>query len=366
MKLQCSREEMLTALQLVNAAVPGRDHRPVLQNVKAIAADDHCSLLATDLEVGIRRAVRGLPIEEAGEALLPASRTLAIFREAPDEELVIEPGSQTTTVRGGTMEFELGSGDSSAFPEFPSINGDGYHDISGGNLKTLIHRTLFAAATESHRYALTGIFWELEGNTIRLVATDGRRLAVAEGPARVQGEHHAKGTHVVPTKAMQLLEKNLHDRDEMVRVTLRPKEALFQTGQWMIYSRLVEGRFPAYKDVLPKKAPIKVPLVAGPFHIAIRQAAVMAEQGTKWVLCSFKPKLLLLEAQSPDAGRSHIELPMDYTGKPVEITFHPKNLTDLLRALAPSDELTLLMSDGKSPVLFRLGDNYSYLVMPLV
>ena len=120
---------MLAALQLVNTAVAGHDHRPVLHNVKAIAADDHCSLLATDLEIGIRRDVSGIPIEESGEALLPASRTLAIFREAQDEDLTIETSSQTTIVRGGTTEFELGSEDPSAFPEFPSVNGDGYAEI---------------------------------------------------------------------------------------------------------------------------------------------------------------------------------------------------------------------------------------------
>jgi len=357
---------MLAALQLVNTAVAGHDHRPILQNVKAIAADDHCSLLATDLEIGIRRDLPGIPIEESGEALLPASRTLAIFREAQDEELVIETSSQTTTVRGGTTEFELGSEAPSAFPEFPFINGDGYHEIGAEILKTMIRCTLFAAATESPRYALTGVLWELERNAVRLVATDGRRLAVAEGPAKAQGNYHTKGTHVVPTKAMQLLEKNLLNADEMLRVTLRPTEILFQTGHATIYSRLVEGRFPNYKDVLPKKAPIKVSLIAGPFHSAIRQAAVMTEQDTKRILCSFKPKLLVLEAQSSDAGRSHIELPIDYAGKPVEIAFHPKNLTDLLRALDPSDQLTLSMTDGKNPALFRLGDTYSYVVMPLV
>jgi DNA polymerase-3 subunit beta len=366
MKFRCSRYQMLAALHLVNTAVAGHDHRPVLHNIKAIATDDHCSLLATDTEIGIKRDVPGVPVEESGEALLPAGRTLAIFREAQDEELTIETSSQTTTVRGGTTEFELGSEDPSAFPEFPSINEDGYAEISSQALKTLMRRTLFAAAIESPRYAITGTLWEIEANTIRLVATDGRRLAIAEAHRTCHGNPVNKGIHVVPTKAMHLLEKNLPDSHDLVRITLRPNEALFQTGQATIYSRLVEGRFPAYKDVLPKKTPIKVPLVAGPFHSSIRQAAVMTEQETKRVVCSFKPKILVLEAQSPDAGRSHVELPIDYAGKPVEINFHPKNLSDFLRALNPSDELTLSMTDGKSPGLFRLGDTYSYLVMPLV
>lgn len=366
MKVQCPRQEMLSALQLVSNAVPGRDQRPVLQNVKAIATGDRCSLLATDLEIGIRREVHGVPVDEPGEVLFPASRTLAIFREASDEQLIIETGSQTTTVRGQTTEFELGCEDPATFPDIPSVNGDGYHEINGGTLRTMIHRTSFAAANESPRYAITGTLWELEGGTVRLVATDGRRLAVAEAPAKASGNHGTKGgLHVVPTKAMQLLEKNLHDPDEQVRVTIRADEALFQTGQATIYSRLVEGRYPNYKEVYPKKSSIRVPLVAGPFHAAIRQAAVMVDQETKKVICCFEPKKLVLRAQSAEAGRSQVELPIDHTGKPLEIAFDPKLVTDMLRVLNPGDELTLEMTDGKSPALFRGSDGYSYLVMPL-
>jgi DNA polymerase III subunit beta len=164
---------------------------------------------------------------------------------------------------------------------------------------------------------------------------------------------------------MQLLEKNLHDPDEQVRVTVRPNEILFQTDQATIYSRLVEGRYPKYQEVFPKKVGVKVPLVVGPFHAAIRQAAVMAENDTKKVVCGFEAKKLVLRAQSAEAGRSQVVVPIDYTGKALEIGFDPKLLTDMLRALDPMDELTLEMTDGKTPALFRAGDDYSYLVMPL-
>jgi DNA polymerase-3 subunit beta len=200
----------------------------------------------------------------------------------------------------------------------------------------------------------------------RLVATDGRRLAVADGSATAQGEHSTKGqTHVVPTKAMQLLERNLVDADERVRVSLRPNEALFKTERAMIYSRLVEGRYPPYREVFPKKQTVKVPLVVGPFYAAVRQAAIMTDDDSKKVVFSFGKKKLTMQARGAQTGRSKVELPIDYDGKAIDIAFDPKFLTEMLRVLSAEDALVLELSDGNSVALFRCGDKYSYIVMPL-
>lgn len=366
MKILCRRDGLLPVFQLASGAVAGRDQKQMLQNVKVTAETDRLILQATNLEIGIRLECNSTIVEESGDALLPAAKMLTIVRESPDEDLTVETRDSTCHVRGQSSEFELSSDDPGHFPDVPAFAADKYHEIQVGTLRELIRRTLFAVANESPRYALTGILWELEGNTARLVATDCRGLAVAEGPAKTHGDHAPKGTHVVPTKAMQLLERNLHcPDDEHVRVNLRPNEALFQLGQTTIYTRLVEGRFPPYKDIFPKKTAIKVPLIAGPFHAAIRQAAVMAEQEAKKVDFRFEPKKLTLRAESAEAGRSQVELPIEYAGKSLEIAFHPQLLTNMLRTLGPIDELTLAMTDGKSPALFRRADNYSYLAMPL-
>jgi DNA polymerase-3 subunit beta len=200
----------------------------------------------------------------------------------------------------------------------------------------MIRRTIFAAASEHARYAMNGVLWELEGETARLVATDGRRLALASGSAVPHGGHDTKGqTHVVPSKAMQLLERNLQDADERVKVCLQPNEALFKTERAMIYSRLVEGRYPPYRDVFPKKQTAKVPLVAGPFHAAVRQAAIMTDEESKKVVFSFAKKKLTMQARGPATGRSKVELPLEYDGKELSISFDPKFLTEMLRVLDP-------------------------------
>jgi DNA polymerase-3 subunit beta len=366
MKVLCHREGLLSAFQLASVAVPARDLKPVLRNVKAIAEGDRCTFLATDLELGIRLEVRSVQVEEPGEALLPAARMLAILRESSDEQLHLSADAQTCLVRGQCNEFEMGGEDPANFPDVPEFAGEQFHELAAGMLREMIRRTIFAAATENPRYAVTGILWELEGEKARLVATDGRRLAVAEGTATAHGGHDTQGqTHVVPTKAMQLLERNLQDPEEPVRVSLRPNEALFKTERAMIYSRLVEGRYPPYREVFPKKQTIKLPLTVGPFYAAVRQAAIMTDDESKKVVFSFGKKKLTLQARGAATGRSKVEMPLEYDGKTIDINFDPKFLTEMLRVLNPDDALVVELIDSASVALFRCGDNYSYIVMPL-
>jgi DNA polymerase-3 subunit beta len=366
MKLRCQRENLLSAFQLASVAVPARDVKPVLRNLKAIAEGDRLTLLATDLELGIRLEVRGVHVEEAGEALLPAQRVLLILRESTDDELTIEVSEQTCVVRGQYNEFEMGGENPGEFPEVPSFSGADYHELTAGLLREMIKRTVFATATENPRYALTGVLWELEGESARLVATDGRRLAVSTGNAVAHGTHATKDVaHVVPTKAMHLLERNLQDPDERVQVCLRPNEALFKTERAMIYSRLVEGRYPPYREVFPKKPTVHVPLQVGAFHAAVRQAAIMTDDESKKVVFSFEKQKLTMQAQGAAAGRSKVELPIELDGKPVKISFDPKYLNEMMRVLNPDDMLTLDLTDGNTAALFRFGETYSYIVMPL-
>jgi DNA polymerase-3 subunit beta len=367
MRAICHREGLLSACQLVSAAIPARDVKPILRNLKAIAGDGRCTLMATDMEVGIRLDVQGLTIQEPGEAILPAAKLIAILREAREDELSIEADPSACTVRGEALEFEMPSEDPAQFPDLPVMAEDKYHEITAGSLREMIRRTVFAAADETARYSMTGVLWELEGEVARLVATDGRRLALAQGVATANGGHTTKGqAPVVPTKAMSLLERNLQDDpEETVRVCLRPNEVLFRTGRSVIYSRLVEGRFPDYRQVMPKKQSVRVMMQALPFQAAVRQAAIMTDDDSKRVTFHFARNKLTLQSQGSTSGRSRVELPLEYSGKELDVNFNPGYLIEMLKVLPPDAELTLDLIDGGSPALFRSGANYSYLVMPL-
>lgn len=369
MKVTCHREGLLGACQVAAAAVAPRDVKPVLRNLKAIVEEDRCTLMATDLELGVRLEIRGIRAEEPGEVLLPTQRFLSILREVPDEEITIEATEDRCLVSGATTEFEMPGEDPSAFPEVPTFAEEKFHEIKAGLLRDMIRRVIFSAASSEHsRFgATTGVLVELEEDTIVLVATDGRRLAWCKGQAEAHGGHTTKGQMpVIPVKALHLLDRNLTEPDEVVRISIRPNEALLKTERAMISSRLVEGRFPSYRQVLPSKHNARIAVTVGPFMSAVRQAAIMTDDESKRVTFSFGKNKVTLQAKGAESGRSRVEMPIDFDGKAIEISFDPKFLVDMLRILEPDVALTLDLIDTQSAAVFRQDPNYLYVVVPLV
>ena len=368
MKAICPREGLLAACQLASAAVAVREVKPILRNLKVIAEDGRFVLMATDLEIGIRHEMRSLQIVNPGEAMLPASKLLDILRQATDEDLTVDADESKVLVSGAVNEWEMPSENPADFPDIPTFSDKQYHEVPAGVLRNMIRKTVFAAAKESTKFAMTGVLWEVEGKNLRLVATDSKRLALMVGPVISHDAGDTKGaSHLVPTKAMQLLERHLQNvpDDEAVRVSLRPNEVLFQTDTTTIYSRLVEGRYPPYREIFPKKIVSKIPLPVNPLLTAVRQAAIMIDEEAKRVAFRFAKNLLTLEAQGPTTGRSKVPLPIEYDGPSIDINFDPQYLIEMLRVLDESDTVLLELVDGTRPALFKCGVEYSYLVMPL-
>jgi DNA polymerase III subunit beta len=374
MKLKCQRDWLLSACQLVGVAVAARTTKPVLANIKAIAQQDALMLMATDLEVGVRYELRGVDVSRPGSAILPASKLISILRESADADVSLDADGNGTLVRTASGRFNLPGGDPNEFPDIPPFDDGGkYHEIAGGVLRTMIKRTAFAAdkLEATARWAVTGVLWEAEGDKARLVATDTRRLALTEGPADVHGGEPGAKTpsHLIPSKAMQLLDRSITDDGELIRVALKSNEAMFQTGRALIHTRLVEGRFPPYRDIIPKKSAVKLDLPVSGFLSSIRQAAIMTDEESKRVEFRFEPGQVTLTAHGgADTGRSEVVMPLpDYDGPSLTIAFNPQYVTDMLRvAESESGRLTMEMTDGQKPVLFRVGDHYQYVVVPLM
>lgn len=377
MKFQCQRDSLLTACQLVGAAVAVRSTRPVLGCIKAVAEDDALFLMATDHEIGVRYELRGVEVKRAGSAILPPGKLISILRESSDAEILLDADENNTLVRTSTGRFNLPGGNPAEFPDIPPFNDHGsYHEINAGLLRTMIKRVAFAAdKTEATaRWAVTGVLWEAEGKKARLIATDTRRLALCEGPADVHTASDAKDakdaktqSHLVPQKAIQLLERSFADDGELIRIALTANEAMFQTGRALIHSKLVEGRFPPYRDIIPKKPGLALQIPVAEFLSRVRQAAIMTDDETKRVEFSFENGQVTLKAQGGadnGSGEVVLELP-EYKGGKVDIAFNPQYLIDMLRAMDNEPTMKLEMTDGQKPAVFRLGDDYLYLVMPL-
>jgi DNA polymerase-3 subunit beta len=367
MKVSLQRDELLAACKLATLALPARDAKPALQNLKVIAsANDNCTLMATDLELGLRLEVSGVKVHEAGEALLPAKQLTDILRESTDQELTLDATTSNCVVHGQYSEFEMPGEDPADFPDVPDFTDNKYHELTADVLREMINRTVFAAAREFPRHALTGVLWELDDKQARLVATDGRRLALATGTATAHGGHTTNGqTHIVPTKAMNLLKRILQSTEAPVCVSLRPNEALFKTERALVYSRLVEGRYPNYIAIFPRLQTAKALLDVTKFYAAVRQAAAMADKESRRIQLRLMRDKVTLQAEAATLGRSKVELPLQYDGKEIKVNLDPLFLTDMLRVLPPDTNLTLEQELASAPVLFRAGLNYSYVIMPM-
>lgn len=368
MKAFCNRDGLMSAFAMVSGVVPARSPKPILQNVKLIADEEDGSvLMGTDLEVGIRHRVLGVRIEEPGSVILPTVQMGSILRTSGDEELELRSDDDRLIVRGRHSEFSLATEDPSLFPEVPDFAATSYHIVPAADLRKLIRRTIFATDLESARYALGGVLVELGPDSIAMVGTDGRRLARMSAGATAENEPGTpSGTPVIPVKALKLIERNLVDDDSLVHLAIQSGTAvLVQTEGAVIYSRLVEGRFPRYQDVFPANVDVRVPLEAGSLRLAVEQASIVTNDESRGVDFQFRSGVLKLSSQAADMGSSQVELPINYEGKPVEITFDPRYLVDALKTLDDPTPLTAELIDAKNAAVFKTEDRYTYVVMPL-
>lgn len=367
MKATANREGLLTAVQIASTVVPARSPKPILTHVKLVALDDGkaAAIMATDLDLGITYRVSGLTFDVPGAVVIPAQKALAILREIPDDEVTLESTGSAVRIKGRSARFDLLAEDPMLFPEVGVVHdGEVCHRMVAGELATLIKRTVFAASNQNSRFALCSVRMEFDAQESRvvLVATDSRRLAMMPGQAAVAATGREA---LVPPKALALLQKVLLDPEEEIEIAIRSNDILFRSNKVTIYSRLVEGRFPRYQDVIPKTCATQIPLVVGQVSGAVRQSKIVTDSDSKGVAFRFHDGVLTLTSRSPKAGESQIELPTTYSGPATEVTLDPDFLLDAFRVLEPEVETMFEITDDKRKSVFRTQDGYAYVVMPI-
>jgi len=367
MKVRCTREPLLAALQSASVVVPARSPKPVLTNVKLEATQGSAVLSATDLEVGIRTEIEGVETSAPGAVLLPSGRLSAIVRESsPGTVFDIHSDGTATVVKAPRSEFRLPAEDPLEFPSVATFPAEPCFEISTPLMRELVRRTVFATDNESSRFALGGVLLELTSTAVTAVGTDGRRLAKMEGPAASVNGTPADAQPIVPARAMQLVERCLGNADTPIHLAVRPSEILVKTGPTTISARLVEGRFPRWRDVFPERPDaVRVSLVAGPFLAAVRQAAIVTSEQSKGVDFAFQRGALVLSGRSAESGESRIELPIDHHGADVKIKMDPRFVSDFLRVLDGGANVSVELTDAQSACVCRTEDGYGYVIMPL-
>jgi DNA polymerase-3 subunit beta len=370
MKVICDRAALLDAVNSVTSVVAQRTPSPVLQCVKLVAGDpasEGLTLAATDLEIGLRLTIDQVDVQEAGEALIPADKLAQIVRNSDDPTLTIESDDHTVHIRGADAHFTVYGYDPKEAPavrEFEDVTVD--CEIEAATLQMLVQRSAFAAAAEHSRYAINGILFERDGKNIRLIATDGRRLAVAKGKSDT-GE--GKNTCIIPTKALGLVGRLVRDPAASVHIAIEENQALFRVGAApgaaVLSTNLVEGTFPPFEDVIPKDQDKKVSFKVEVLSSAIKRAALLTNEESKGVRMSFGESQLTLTSRAPEMGEAEIQVACEkYEGDPLEIGFNPAFITDALKVIDSGNVIIELKAPNKPGVL-KTGADFTYVVMPV-
>ena len=367
MKIVCQREKLWQGFQIVSPVASSRSPKQILQRVKLDVASEAATLMATNLEVGIRYQAAGVEIESPGAVILPVDKFSAILRESSDESFQIESDGQTTSVRGQRSQFKLSAEDPHEFPNIAGFEEESFYEVPARLFRELIRRTSFATDNESSRYALGGVKFELEKDTLTAIGTDGRRLARMDGPIREVGQPNPLGDMtIVPTSALQVIERVVADDDSEVEIAVRQNEFLVRTPRTTVFARLLEGRFPRWRDVFPdREESVQLQLAVGPLHAAVRQAAIVTSDESRGVTFTFDNGTLVLSGHAADVGQSRVELPINYEGSELAVTLDPKFVIDYLRVLDPDSTFTMDLAGGGGAAVCRTDDGYSYVIMPL-
>ncbi|MFK7737562.1 MAG: DNA polymerase III subunit beta [Pirellulaceae bacterium] len=367
MKISCNREQLSNAFQLAGSVAQMRSPKEVLQNVKIEAAEDRVTLMATDMETGIRIDVEGVDVQTPGKALLHVGRVGMILRESSDEQLDFETDGNATKIRGQHSEFNLPSANPDEFPTIAGFEEEKYHELPARLFKEMVKRTAFATDPDSSRFALGGVLLELNGEDVLAVGTDGRRLARMNGVGKNVGEHATSGNStIIPTKSLTLMERSIDDKEESVHIAARDNDVLLRTSRCTIYSRLVEGRYPNWRQVIPQREEsAEIDMVVGPLYNVIRQAAIVADQETRGIDLEFADGTLVLTANTADLGQSRVELPIDYDGESIKMKLDYRFVGDFLKVLEADAKFKMDVASATQPALMTTDDGYAYVVMPM-
>jgi len=362
MKAIAQTAALQEALALTGSIVVARTPKPVLQCVKLVAADGALTIQATDLEAGCRYRITAVEIEQEGEALVPADRLIGIVRESTgDESLTIETEKQAVHVTGPGSHFKIFGYDPGEYPAVADFTEEADFQIAARQLAAMIGKTLFATAKAHSHYAISGVLWEASGKKLRLVATDGHRLAQAIGSLKKSTDKDV--TAIVPGKLMGLIQR-VADDEQTLDVRVNENQILVRTSRAVLVSSLAQGNFPKYSEVIPKECDRKATISTTQFEHRIRQAALLTDEESKGVRLSFAGQQVTLSSRAPDTGEAEVTCPIAYEGEAMEIAFNPMFLLEALR-VTETDEITFGMNASNKPALMKAGSDFLYVLMPV-
>ena len=366
MNLTISKEQIMTGLQSVQNVVSNRTTLPILSNVLMRAADNRVEFTATDLDVTISCSVEAT-VSKPGATTIPVKKFFGIIRELGSPEIEIETDEKNvTSIRAGASFYKIRGLAAEEFPPLPKFKDDKRVTLPQEKFRSMLKKTSFAISTDESRYVLNGIYLSLKDHKMTMVATDGRRLALVDEEAELSDK--SQGEFIVPAKAVNELTRLLQDKGD-VEVNFSENQASFtlksEKGPGaLIISKLIEGNYPNYRQVIPAETKERIALPREEFLHALRRAEIMTSDKQNSVKLAFGKNQLAITANSPDVGEARETMAVNYKGKDLAIAFNPAYLIDPLTALT-QDEVFIELIDELSPGVLKINGPFLYVVMPM-
>jgi DNA polymerase-3 subunit beta len=366
MRLTISREKLQEGLNAVSASIPGKTTLPVLANILVETTDRGIKLSGTDLDIAVSTEVAA-DIESAGAVTIPAKKLSEIARELPPAPVKIAAiGEQRITLECGRSRFKLLGLPRDEFPTFPVVKFDESWRIRSGDLQKLISHTAFAVSTEESRPILNGVLWELRPDRMSMVATNGHRLAKMDVP--ITSDLAPSIDLIVPPKALEQV-RRLFPAEEELEIGRGENHIGFRSPFTAVYTRLIEGPYPNYEQVIPKDNDRVAVVDKASLVSALKRMSVVASDQTHRIRLSFNAGMLKFSVQTPDLGEAQDELPIRFSGDQLDIGFNASYLLEILRYIPTDDVRITLKAPERAATLEPEGwsDPASYLclVMPL-
>lgn len=363
MKLTAGREALLKPLQAVIGVVERRQTMPILANVLLVAKNGEVAITATDLEVELV-AVTEVTIDAPGEVTVPGRKLLDICRALPDDaEISISQSGDKLSVKSGRSKFSLTTLPAAEFPTVDDINATQSISVPQEALARLMDKTHFSMAQQDVRYYLNGLLLETGGKSLRAVATDGHRLALAQ--VELDSGKMPEQQVIVPRKGVLELQRLMGGDGDLV-IELGSNHVRIQLDGIRFTSKLIDGRFPEYDRVIPQDTENALVADKGLFRSALQRTAILSNEKYRGIRLIIRDKGMLLQAHNPEQEEAEEELEIEYGGDEIEIGFNVNYLLDALGAIE-SDEVSLALVDGNSSCLLTEPgkDDCKYVVMPM-
>jgi len=362
MEVVIDRDAFLKGLQMVQNIVEPRQTLPILANVLLEAAGDSVRLTATDLEVGARVSVPA-KVGASGAITVSARKLAEIVKELPAAAVALKVSENVTvSLRCGGATYRMVGLAPDDFPPVVPASPQSWVGIEAKILREMLTQTSFAVSHDETRYALNGVLFAFQGKDVRMVATDGHRLALS---TRSLGQGVASATGIVPRKAVTEIMRVIGAGEE-VQIAITENQFVLQMPNFVMTARLIEGQFPNYEAVIPKGHPGRLTTARGGLSSALRRVSVMAEERNKPVKLALSPASLKVSASSQELGEAEEILDVEYAGEEMVIGFNSRYLLEAMAALE-KDQVVLEIKDAQSPGVIKSveGEGYCCVIMPM-